>query len=597
VSNIGRVREELVVGRGDPVYMAHGYLTKVPVPAIMPFIQANTRPGDVVVDPFAGSGMTGVAAAALGRRARLFDISVLGRHIGRNYVNLVDRDLLAKQAGEVVRSTRERLADVYSVTCQACGNTAQLVKTIWSFKIACSGCGQPVSYYRSMEAAGWSKRAMKCPDCGTRVVSRDTRVGEAAEVDCIACACSGRQREQPASLSPAPASLGNLPYPRVEITPDRQMYKAQALRRSGLTTVSSFYAPRNLAVLTVLYEQIRLVEDPAIQQKLLFIFTSILTRASKRYQWSPIRPLNAANANYYVASVFYEWNVFDLFQRKVEAVIRSDDWLRSMRSEDTHPGPTQADLDVIYELSSAEALPLPDASVDYVFTDPPFGSNLFYADMALFQEAWLDGFTDVTQEAVVDRGTKKQRSASRYEQMLTGALSECRRILKPGGRVSMVFGNSAGTMWSLVQRSIQNAGLVIEPDQLVVLNKGQRSVKGLASGFEHVATLDLIMTMVPIGDDRRSFVIPPQDALIQAARAAAAEGGAWSSPSHIYLELLRRGIRAHWDLSGLDLRVVTRTLQADGWEVDESTGLLRKSAPRHGIPIEPRPDSDSDSDS
>jgi len=277
-----------------------------------------------------------------------------------------------------------------------------------------------------------------------------------------------------------------------------------------------------------------------------------------------------------VASVFYEWNVFDLFERKVEAMIRSDDWLRSMRSEDTLFGPGQQDLDVTYELASAETIPLPDASVGYGFTDPPFGSNLFYADMALFQEAWLDGFTDVAQEAVVDRGTKKQRSASRYEQMLTKALSECRRILKPGGRISMVFGNSTGSMWSLVQRSIQNAGLVIEPDQLVVLNKGQRSVKGLASGFEDIATLDLIMTMVPNGGDHRAFITPPQEVLIEATRAAAAESGALSSPSHIYLELLRRGMREHWDLSELDLRVITRTLMADGWEVDESTGRLRK---------------------
>ena len=216
-----------------------------------------------------------------------------------------------------------------------------------------------------------------------------------------------------------------------------------------------------------------------------------------------------------MASVFYEWNVFDLFERKVEAMIRSDDWLRSRRADDTLFSPDQLDLDVTYDLASAEAIPLPDESVDYVFTDPPFGSNLFYADMALFQEAWLDGFTDVTQEAVVDRGSEKQRSASRYEQMLTKALSECRRILKPGGRISMVFGNSTGSMWSLVQRSIQNAGLVIEADQLVVLNKGQRSVKGLASGFEHVATLDLIMTMVPNGDDRRDFITPSQRASLR----------------------------------------------------------------------------------
>src|ERR1700735_5747516 len=140
MSNIGRGREALPDGRSDPAVRAHGYLTKVPVPAIVPFIEAYTSPGDIVVDPFAGSGMTGVAAAALGRHARLFDISVLGQHIGRNYVNLVDRELLVKAADQVVRATRERLTGVYGVECQACGRTAQLVKTIWSYQVACSGC-------------------------------------------------------------------------------------------------------------------------------------------------------------------------------------------------------------------------------------------------------------------------------------------------------------------------------------------------------------------------------------------------------------------------------------------------------------------------
>ena len=90
MSNIGHVAEELQVGRSDPVYVAHAYLTKVPVPAITPFIEAYSKPGQVVMDPYAGSGMTGVAAAMLGRAARLFDISVLGQHIGQNYLNLVD---------------------------------------------------------------------------------------------------------------------------------------------------------------------------------------------------------------------------------------------------------------------------------------------------------------------------------------------------------------------------------------------------------------------------------------------------------------------------------------------------------------------------
>ena len=124
-----------------------------------------------------------------------------------------------------------------------------------------------MSYYRAMEAAGWSKQAMKCPHCGTGVVSRDERVGEVPEVDCIDCVCSPKQREQPASPSRTSVDLEALPYPRVEITSDRQMYKAQSLGRSGLTTIASFYAPRNLAVLTMLHEQIRRVENPALRAR------------------------------------------------------------------------------------------------------------------------------------------------------------------------------------------------------------------------------------------------------------------------------------------------------------------------------------------
>ena len=167
MSNIGQVPEELSVGRGDPAYMAHAYLTKVPVPAIEPFIEAHTPPGGTVADPFAGSGMTGVAAARLGRAAHLFDISVLGQHIGRNFVNLVDLEMFSKHAAEVVRASREELGDVYAVPCARCGRDGTLAKSVWSVVVECSGCAAHVNYYSAMEAAGWRKSDMRCPQCQT----------------------------------------------------------------------------------------------------------------------------------------------------------------------------------------------------------------------------------------------------------------------------------------------------------------------------------------------------------------------------------------------------------------------------------------------
>jgi 16S rRNA G966 N2-methylase RsmD len=575
MSNIQDVLPEaLAVGRGDPVYMAHAYLTKVPVTAILPFIYEYTSPDDVIADPFAGSGMTGVAAAASGRKARLFDISVLGQHIGRNYVNLVDPDLLRKHAREVVDATSDDVGAVYSVRCDACRREAELAKTVWSSVVQCATCGQSVNYYTSLELAGWKKSDMSCTRCGSHVSARLRKIGEEPVVDYVDCSCSRTQLEQTTTITPV-VDVSRAGFPDVEITSDRQMYQASALGRHGLTTVASFYSPRNLAVLGMLNRQIQAVADETLRNKLLFAFTACLTRASKRYQWSRQRPLNAANANYYVAPIFYEWNVFDLFLRKVEAIIRSDNWVREQLGVGTL---FDSDLDVTYELGSAAAIELAAGSVDYVFTDPPFGSNLFYADMALFHEAWLDGFTEVALEAVIDRGRKKVRTASRYEQLLTDALTECRRVLKPNGRISMVFGNSSGAMWALVQRAISAAGLEIEPDKLVVLDKGQRSVKGLASGFEHVATLDLIITM------RNAGTGAPSPRSVEAAEivevvnelALLAQG---RSPSHLYLELLRRGLRNGWALQDLDLRVVTSTLLNAGWSVDSGSGVLRSDAP------------------
>ena len=96
-------------GKNDPIYNAHSYHTKVPPRAIIPYILHYTQPGDLLLDPFCGSGMTGVAAMMCSappedlleqfpdlkgrvgpRRAILNDLAPAACHIASNFCTPVD---------------------------------------------------------------------------------------------------------------------------------------------------------------------------------------------------------------------------------------------------------------------------------------------------------------------------------------------------------------------------------------------------------------------------------------------------------------------------------------------------------------------------
>jgi DNA modification methylase len=562
--------DEVSVKRSDPIYNAHAYLTKVPVSAIEPFLRAFTSPGDVVLDMYGGSGMTAVAAAMLGRRAEIRDISALGRHIGKNYLNLVDPSALGAAAEDVIRSAETQLGNVYGVSCGGCGDVATLSRTVWSYVYECGECKAPVNYYESLRAADWKKAEMSCGTCGTHFVTRGARrIDEEPMADTVACACSPKlldfKHREPISDLPATVPSG----PSVPIGEDRQMFQASALRKHGLLTTDAFFSRRNFAALSAIRDAIGAVEDDQIRSKLLFSFTGILTRASKRYQWHPKRPLNAANHNYYIAPVFYEWNVYDLFKRKIKAAIRSDEYIRTrMKAQGLSKLP-----ECNYKIRSADALDLSDESVDYVFTDPPFGSNIFYSDMNLFQEVWLGTVTQHEREAVVDRSKGgNSRDAKRYERLITDSLKEASRVLRTDGWLSIVFSNSNGAIWALLQRAIGKAGFDLS--EVTLLSKGQRSVKGLASGFENVVTADLVLSMKKQKvDSVHQLPTAPRESL-QTIIDELLGGDRTPTPSHLYLEIVRRYLRRNWDLTGLHIGDVISSLERAQYKVDIASGLL-----------------------
>jgi 16S rRNA G966 N2-methylase RsmD/predicted RNA-binding Zn-ribbon protein involved in translation (DUF1610 family) len=575
--------ETITAPRTDPIYNCHAYLTKVPVGAIRPFIESFTQPGETVADIFAGSGMTGLAALMSNRKAILSDISVLGQHIAQGYLAEVAPKAFRAAAKAAMKRARGRIGDLYLTRRAADGETIEVTRTVWSFSYCCPSCGEGLVYFEHLSPRGAPPKS--CPKCSHEFVRRLWPRGEDVPVEVVIEGVDGKHVTQPVNeidlqmIEEARRDERQDRVPQLTIDASREMYSRSGLGKAGMTQTSLFFSPRNAIALLELWQAIEANRDAAIRQKLKFAFTAILARASKRYQWSAQRPLNAQNQTYYIAPVYYEWNVFELFQRKVEAAMRADEVLAANNEQLLFSTKAEA---VSYHLASANRLAhLESGSVDYVFTDPPFGSNIFYSDMSLFHEAWLGKTTDSAHEAVVHTtGSRKSGSEQRYENLLKEAFSEAFRVLKPGRHLSVVFGNSSGRIWGLVQRALRDAGFIGAPVHVAILDKGQRSVKGLNSGSEGVVTVDLILTVQkPKGTKKAKAAQLPEkgdaSSLIHSAIADLSEDQA-SNPSHVYAHVLTKAIRQHLLLDELHLGDVLIALRNAGYSIDRKTGRLSK---------------------
>ena len=113
----------------------------------------------------------------------------------------------------------------------------------------------------------------------------------------------------------------------------------------------------------------------------------------------------------------------------------------------------------LVQIGSADNVRLNDSSIDYIFTDPPFGANLMYSELNLITEGWLKVLTNPKREAIENRTQKK--TTTNYNQLMTDCFVEFYRILKPGRWMTVEFSNTNSSIWNGIQTAIQKAGFVI----------------------------------------------------------------------------------------------------------------------------------------
>ena len=505
---------DVSVGKTDPLYKAHGYHTKVPHKAIVPSILHYTEPGDIVLDGFCGSGMTGVAAQWCGtaptayrmeleqqwakegrdpptwgaRRAILGDLSPAATFIAANYNIPFDVEAFAEAAQKLLDEVEEEIGWMYE-TLHTDGTKGRINYTVWSEVFTCPECAGEMKFIDvAVDATGQTKSSFRCPHCAKTLSKRNLDRTFDHTLDASSGSTSKRIALKPVSINytidsvrhhKVPddsdlskidriSTLGIPPEVPTDIFPINRMSHGSRLAPKGITHIHMLFLHRALQALSAMWRRAHETDSRRIRCALLFLIEQAISTMSllNRYRASQSSQSNQVLSGvYYVPSQVAEISPWYRFGRKIQDIRHSFD-----------SNPTAIDR-VAIATADGSTLPMQNESVDYVFTDPPFGENIFYSDLNQLVESWHRVFTRVETEAIVD--TKKGKSFSEYQWLMQRCFEEFHRVLKPGRWMTVVFHNSKTAVWTAIQEAMLAAKFVVA--DVSILDKVQRSYRQITS--------------------------------------------------------------------------------------------------------------------
>lgn len=493
--------------KNNPIYVAHSYHTKVPPEVIMNYYLYYTQPGDVILDGFAGTGMAGVASNLCGqpttklrtkfnekwnkqfgllpnwgfRNCVLGDLSPITSYIAYNYCNSIDSKLFLKAANDIYKKLESELGYLYELNDPQYGK-CKIIYFVWSEKQTCPNCGK--SFVLWDQAVDISKDEQKdvypCPSCSTTIQKRSSQKLMVTEYDDVLNETittismtpvfvsfvdpQGHRHER--ELTKQERVLYNkVPSAQLSQIPISFLHegdKTSDPHRIGIFYLHQFYSKRNLLILSRFKELIENFPCGDRMKGFLNIwFSSAQSRLHmmNRYAVKHHRHVGPLSNTLYVSSTPAEISPFYFIKSKIK----------------DNNFDIVSNGNVVNQISSATTTQLPDECVDYIFTDPPFGSNIMYSELNFLWESWLGIRTNNKEEAIVNKTQNK--GLPDYQGIMLRCFREYYRVLKPGKWITIEFSNTSAAVWNSIQLALQQSGFVVS--SVSDLNKGRAGLHGI----------------------------------------------------------------------------------------------------------------------
>lgn len=460
---------DIAVGKNSSIYNSHAYHTKVPPEAITNLINHFTSDNDIVLDGYSGSGMTGVASTLNKRNVILSDLSPIATQISYNYNTKVDKLQIRNDFNKIILELKEEFG--YFFESYFNGKKGEIINIVWSDVNRCKFCNNEF-----LHSDGEKQDKYFCPNCNAELKISDYDRVFITQYDDIL-----NHEIEIAKQEPIKINL-RLNKKRVEKNVEEFDYKLiqkinnlripfqipiyelpsgyntkQPISSHKFTHFHHFYWRRNLILIAGFFEKAKKYKT---KNFLFYIMTSAVNNLSKRYRYRTTGG-GGPSGNLYIPSLSRELNFFLSVEDKYKSIYYNNPLGNCIVS-------TQ---------SCSNLKNIESNTIDYIFTDPPFGANIMYNELNFMIEVWLKCFTNSTFDAIIN--SEQLKPIEFYEKELTSAFVEYYRVLKPKRWINIEFNNSKSIIWNILRKAINKSGFIIS--QVSVLDKKQGSFKQVTS--------------------------------------------------------------------------------------------------------------------
>lgn len=409
-------------------YKMHKYWAAKPWYVVAEYIKHFTREGDIVLDPFCGSGVVGCEALVHRRKTVLNDLNPIATFIAEN----------------------------------TCRSPVELDKFVEEFKrIKAKVKDEIMSMYQLIEP---------CPVCGAKLYMKHLVRGPVqGDMWIVEARCSkghGRSGNIRRPLLPEEKAQiktiedREIPYwfPTDEFPDGRETMR---LKKAGMHGVHQLFTLRNLMALSIIYNEIQKTSDSNIRELLLMGFSNTLLHTSK-LKSETLRPMSANS--YYCMGDWIEENVWMRFENRVkwrwgvyEGKKETNSIIREYFKKAESFDELLLDKTFLMLNGAAQSLKVPDESIDYCFTDPPYGGSIQYFELTFLWRSWLKMCNDFSGDEITVNDYQGKQYED-FEQMLTLVFKEVYRVLKPERWLSITFNNRDQKIWLALLKACQRAG-------------------------------------------------------------------------------------------------------------------------------------------